>query len=191
MELAEIQVKGVRSFQGKWYMVAVRPQREKRLDEQFHIDGLKHFLPIEPVIKNYPIKGKPGHTEKKIVQRIPWPKWTFVCGDPASTWWAIADSYSRAGLGEHNPARYIRPIKDNQDLLKGLEIYERAMANPPKAFCEEDIRAGISRVKIKSGPFAGFEGPVSQVKPFEVFVIIPFMEAMREIKIDRNKVEIV
>ena len=180
----------VLNFVGDWMLVRIQPQRERRIARHFQIAEIQHFLPIEIKIKRYP-HGPSGGADKKIMERVAWPGWIFCCGDFEPTWWAIAETMECAGMAPgKNPSKYIWRIAHPVRLVNALHEYQQAMIADRSFSPLSKIDPG-DEVVVTAGEFQNFRGTVEYIDRFFARVRIQFAGAGAELKIDRERLELV
>jgi transcription antitermination factor NusG len=177
---------GVRDFRGDWLIVRCAPRQEQRLARQFKIEGLNHFLPLEPYISTV-LRKKTGKYEKRNRIRARWPTYVFVCGIIEDAWDQIAAAASRIGRGG-NPANYIRRVGNPGPLVEDLVKQELRMAEARPVLPTDDFFAGM-KVKIKRGPFIGYAGEVDCIKGTVVKVTLRVMGAPGVFPFDAKELE--
>lgn len=140
-----VSVTGMREASDfQWYALRIKVGQEPSISERLRANGVPEFLPTYS-------KQVRSNDRTRLVRRALFPGYTFACFDRAdpSLIWATPGVLQILGTDE---ASAIPPPEISS--LRTLCSSSNAKAVP--------YEAGLSRVRITRGPFAGAEGVITR-----------------------------
>ncbi len=130
----------------EWKVLQLRPRTEKKVAEICQRNQLPCYLPLRQSVRIYPRR-------KAIFERPLFPNYIFAAYDETRRTMLFRGNYIIRVLKPESQIGLLRQLVQVRRLLRadpGLEAVDRLA-------CGELVR-------IKTGPFAGFEGIVSRLK---------------------------
>ena len=156
----------------KWQVIHTKPRREKKLAKYLKEKGAHYYLPLNNSERTYKYR-------KVIFTKPLFPGYIFV---------HLSERQKREILVSGHIANYLRV--DNEDEL--LEDLQRIYISYEKGavFNEHPYIKEGTRVMIKSGPFVGLTGLVTETKD-TIVLRIRFLRKAVSINVEPNQIEII
>ncbi len=155
----------------KWEVIHTKPKREKKLALYMKENGIHYFLPLNNSVRNYKYR-------KVTFTKPLFPGYIFA---------NINHAEKREIIITGHIVNFLRVI-NQQELLEDLQrIY--AGLTKGAVFKEHPYVEVGSRVKIKSGPFIGLVGLVTDTQD-KVILQVRFLRKAVSISVDPSQIEI-
>lgn len=139
-----------------WYVLVVLTRHEQAVQQSLQASGIEAWVPVAEIIP--PRRSGRKKQRQEPVQVLAWPGYAFVkVRNTPAAWAGLAGV--KSVLGVIGTAERPAPVAENE--VNALKVF---LENDPKAFHEftDDIPIG-EMVRIKDGPFTGFNAPVLSI----------------------------
>ncbi len=143
-----------------WWAMYTLARQEKKLMRMLVSEGIAFYAPV--IERRY---RSPNGRLRKSFEAL-FTNYVFVCGDEMARYTAVTTGCV---------SRYM-PVEQVDDLLADLRQIRELIATDAPLSPESRLEAG-QRVRIRNGPFAGFEGIITRrEKEVRLQVYVRFME---------------
>lgn len=163
---------------GRWYLVHVKPSKERSLAAELASKSIRYFLPSQITERQY--EHRNGQIERRSFDQLLWPGYLFFCGDE--------DDRSNAYTSRFRNS--IDDIKNQSRLISQLEPFHRAIVNRIHIGQSCHLHKG-QRVKISAGhPLYGLCGSVDSAEPRKVFLNLSILGSSCPVEVDERFIEL-
>ena len=163
----------VDQWEGKWFILGVASRLERQTVRALEIgEGVRCFWPREKLYRFE--NGADGRKRRRLIERSLFPSYISCCA---------ADAGQEYAVRSYRPSWLIIPIINRERFVRDLVRVDYFLDKDVKIESTVSSHQG-TRVRVKHGPFQGYEGTVEDGESGPMFVIeISLLGSLRMLSI--------
>lgn len=163
------------SLESQWWLLYVKSRREKQIMRQLGVEGIAHYAPIIEQRKRAP-NGRIRTSHVPLFST-----YVFVRGGSEARYQAICTGLVMQAALIHDVPKLITDLRQIRGLIEmGVPLSIESRLKPGE------------RVRVKNGPFAGYEGTIiRRENERRLLVSVQFMEQGVSVKLEDCQLELI